>query len=44
MMIGTEKGKGAYQAPRKLMEELRTAGSKTACGLCGVCGKLVQFK
>ena len=28
----------------QLGEELRLAGSKTACGLCGSCGKLVQFK
>lgn len=40
----TEKRKKQYCMPRKLGEELRLAGSKTACGLCGVCGKLVQFK
>lgn len=39
-----ENQKKQYHMPRKLGEELRLAGSKTACGLCGSCGKLVQFK
>ena len=39
-----ENRKKQCHMPRKLGEELRLAGSKTACGLCGSCGKLVQFK